>query len=68
MEQISADFHLISANAVQLSFMRKTWDAFNWLLSKLVISPYEMEQIPADFHLISRLSSSDLNYHSYKSY
>jgi hypothetical protein len=72
MEQISADFHLISSCnrrvPVQLPLRRKTSGCFNSLPSSHSYPAYEMNQISADFHLISRLSGSHLNCHSYKSH
>ena len=72
MEQISADFHLISScnrrMPVQLPLRRKTSGCFNSLPSSHSYPAYEMKQISADFHLISRLSGSHLNCHSYKSH
>ena len=72
MEQISADFHLISScnrrMPVQLLLRRKTSGRFNSLPSSHSYPAYEMEQISADFHLISRLSGSHLKCHSYKSH
>jgi hypothetical protein len=72
MEQISADFHLISScnrqMAVQFPPRRKTSGCFNSLPSSHSYPAYEMEQISAEFHLISRLSGNHLNCHSYKSH
>jgi hypothetical protein len=72
MEQISADFHLISSCNprihIQLLLRRKISGCFNSLPSSRSYPAYEMKQISADFHLISRLSGSHINCHSYKSH